>query len=57
MRNKIKKFTEQKADGVGVIEIILIIVVIIALVIIFRDQIKGIVTGILDRIKQDVTNI
>ncbi|HEX3076808.1 MAG TPA: Flp1 family type IVb pilin [Lachnospiraceae bacterium] len=43
----------QEEDGMGVVEIILIIVVLIALVILFRDQITDIVTGILGAIKED----
>ncbi|HEX3021577.1 MAG TPA: Flp1 family type IVb pilin [Lachnospiraceae bacterium] len=43
----------QEEDGMGVVEIILIIVVLIALVIIFRDQITDIVTSILGAIKED----
>lgn len=43
----------QEEDGMGVVEIILIIVVLIALVLLFRDQITDIVTSILGAIKED----
>ena len=37
-------------DGVGVVELILILVVLISLVVIFRDQLTSIVTSILKKI-------
>ncbi len=50
MRMKIKEVVERKIDGIGVIEVILIIVVLIALVIIFRKQITELVENILGTI-------
>ena len=37
-------------DGIGTVEMILILVVLIGIVIIFRDQIRQIVTDIMDTI-------
>lgn len=37
-------------DGMGTVEIILIIVVLVGLVILFRDQITAIVEGLFDKI-------
>ena len=37
-------------DGVGVVEIILILVVLISLVVIFKDQLTSLVTSILQKI-------
>ncbi len=39
--------------GIGVVEVILILVVLIGLVVIFRDQLTGIVNGIFGRIAED----
>lgn len=41
-------------DGIGVVEVILILVVLIGLVVIFRDQLTTIVNGIFTNITQDV---
>lgn len=38
-------------DGMGVVEIILIIVVLISLVIIFRDGIQSVVKNIMNKVK------
>lgn len=40
----------QEEDGIGVVEVILILVVLISLVIIFRDQISDLVNKILIKI-------
>lgn len=40
-------------DGIGVVEIILILVVLIGLVVIFRDQLTTIINGIFERIVTD----
>lgn len=37
-------------DGVGVVEIILILVVLISLVVLFKSQLTSLVTGILQKI-------
>ena len=39
--------------GIGVVEVILILVVLIGLVVIFRDQLTGLVNGIFGRIADD----
>lgn len=49
-----KKFLEEE-DGMGTVEIILIIVVLVGLVIIFRNQVTGIVNDLFDKIT-DKTN-
>lgn len=43
MRKKIKKIMTIKAEGIGMIEIILILVVLISLVLIFKNQITAII--------------
>jgi hypothetical protein len=56
-----KKASAIQMDGIGVIEIILILVIIIGLVLIFRNQIGGImhnafenITGDSDEINSDI---
>ena len=39
--------------GIGVVEVILILVVLIGLVVIFRDQLTGIVNSVFGRIAED----
>ncbi|MDF2871638.1 MAG: putative Flagellin, Flp1-like, domain [Anaerocolumna sp.] len=52
--NLIKDFINEE-DGVGVVEIILILVVLIGIAIIFRDTIMDIVNGAISKIKEDAT--
>lgn len=52
----LKNFWEEE-DGVGVVEIILILVVLIALVIIFRDQLTSLVNTILDKITSQANSV
>ena len=40
-------------SGIGVVEVILILVVLIGLVVIFRDQLTTLITGIFGRITED----
>ncbi len=47
----------QEEDGMGVVEIILIIVVLISLVIIFKSQITSLVTSIMNSIKKDAESV
>jgi len=47
----------KEEDGIGVVEIILIIVVLIGLVIIFRDSIESLVKGIFNNISGKTENI
>lgn len=44
-------------SGIGVVEVILILVVLIGLVVIFRDQLTTLVTGIFGRITEDANAI
>ncbi len=44
---------EKDDRGIGVVEVILILVVLIGLVVIFRDQLTGIVNNIFGRIAED----
>lgn len=52
----IKEFIEEE-DGVGVVEIILILVILIALVLIFKNEITSIVTNAFLSIKSDSSDI
>lgn len=44
-----------EADGIGVVEVVLILVVIIGLVVIFRDQIQDIIEALFGKI-EDLIN-
>ena len=48
MRDLMRRFFKEE-DGMGTVEIILIIVVLIGLVIIFKNQITGVVNTLLAR--------
>ena len=50
-------FTHKELDGVGVIEVILILVIIIGLVLIFREQIGDIIEAAFDSINSDAGGI
>lgn len=50
--NLLKEFWNNE-DGVGVVEIILILVILIGLALIFKDTITEIVENIIDKIKND----
>lgn len=54
--NLIKDFVEEE-DGIGVVEIILILVVLVGLVIVFQDQITGIVNKAFKAITEDTNGI
>ena len=58
-KNMIQRWKDFKDDnaGVGVVEIILILAVLIALVLIFKDQIEGIVTKAFKVITGDVSSV
>lgn len=47
----------REEKGVGVVEVILILVVLIALVIIFKEQLIGLVNSIFDNISAGVDTI
>jgi len=52
-----RTFLEQKNEGMGTVEIILIIVVLIGLVIIFKEQITGLVEEIFDKITRQSSRV
>lgn len=52
----LREFLKEE-DGMGVIEIILIIVVLISLVVIFKGQISSLVTSILNKIKKNANAV
>ena len=54
--SSLKRFWAEE-DGVGVVEIILILVVLIALVVIFKSQLTSLVTNILEKITKQATSI
>ncbi len=47
--NTIKRFLKEE-DGIGVVEIILILVVLVGLVVIFRTQLTSIVNSVFSKI-------
>ena len=54
--SKIRKglvFAGEDNRGIGVVEVILILVVLIGLVVIFRDQLTGIMNSLFGRIAED----
>lgn len=57
MRKLIKSFIKIKADGIGVVEIILILVVLVGLVIIFRDQIQTIISSLFEKVNKAIETI
>ncbi len=54
MKNKIKELMINE-DGMGVVEIVLIILVLVGPALIFRNQITAIANGIYDSIKSQVS--
>lgn len=54
--NRLKEFFKEE-DGMGVVEIILIIVVLISLVLIFKTQLTAIVKSIFSKISGGVAQI
>ncbi len=56
MKNKIKMYLTEE-EGIGVVEIILILVVLVALVIVFRKQITSIVENAFSKISSDSETI
>ncbi len=47
----------QEEEGMGTVEIILIIVVLIGLVIIFKDQLRALVNTVFEKITQDSNTV
>ena len=52
----LKRFLTEE-DGVGVVEVILILVVLIALVVIFKDQLTALVNSIFSGINSSVESL
>ena len=52
----LRRFIEEE-DGIGTVEIILILVVLIGLVIIFKSQINSLVNTIFQKITSDANSI
>lgn len=52
----LREFIEEE-DGIGVVEIILILVILIALVLLFKNEITSIVKNAFSTIKSDSTDI
>ncbi len=44
-------------DGVGVVEVILILVVLISLVLLFKDRITDVAKDILDKVEKDAGRV
>ena len=60
MKNRMRNFWNvfwKNENGMGVVEVILIIVVLIGLVIIFKNQITGVVNDIFDKIVSQIGRI
>lgn len=56
MSEFLKKFWKEE-DGIGVVEIILILVVLIGLVLIFKNQLSNLVNGIFSKIQSQTNQI
>ena len=54
MLKRIREFLCKEDEGIGTVEMILILVVLIAIVVIFREQITAIVEGIFTNINESV---
>lgn len=57
LKNWYWKAVTTQVDGIGVIEVILILVIIIGLVLIFKDQIADIINDAFSNISSDATEI
>ena len=53
IKNKIEKFLKNE-NGMGVVEVVLIILVLVGLALLFKNQITGIANGIFRSIKDQV---
>lgn len=56
LKNRMKDILEEE-DGVGVVEVILILVVLIGLVIIFKSQLTSLVQSIFQKITSESSGI
>lgn len=54
MKKSIKRFIKLEVDGIGVVELILVLLVIIGLVVIFREQINNIITTVFNSINEAI---
>ena len=54
--NQLKAFLTEE-DGIGVVEIILILVVLIGLVVIFKSQLTSIINSIFNRITSEANGV
>ncbi len=54
--NTIKRFLQEE-DGLGVVEIILIVVVIIGLVVLFKEKITSVIKTIFNTINSNINNV
>lgn len=57
IRSLSKKLATQELDGIGIIEIILILVIIIGLILIFRNQIQSIIQAAFESITSNTESI
>lgn len=59
MKNRLKNFKDfiLEEKGMGTVEVILIIVVLIGLVIIFKKQLRDLVTNVFKKITEDSKTI
>jgi len=55
MKRKIKELFKDK-EGMGVIEVVLIILVLVGLAFAFKTQISGVANGVYDSIKSQVNS-
>lgn len=53
MKYRVKQALNKKVEGIGVIEIVLILVVVIGLVIIFKNQIYGVINTVFGEITKN----
>ncbi|MGN0308924.1 MAG: Flp1 family type IVb pilin [Lachnospiraceae bacterium] len=56
MVKEVKRFLREE-DGMGTVEIILIIVVLISLVIIFKEQLTSLVEKVFEKITRQATSV
>ena len=56
MMNEFKRFLTEE-DGMGVVEVILIIVVLISLVALFKTQISAVVSNVLKKVTDNAKKI
>lgn len=57
MKIGIRKLIRLEVDGIGVVEIILILLVLVLLVVLFREQITGIINNVFETINEQVDTL